>query len=58
MSDDTEIKKYSNYYMNWLKQSISDGLIKYYEYPDFKNIWIISVLPRKILVILRSEIFF
>ena len=34
----SEIIKDSNYDINWLEQSISDGLIKCYEYSDFKNI--------------------
>ena len=37
MSDNTEIKKDSNYYVDWLEKSISEGRIKCYEYLDFKN---------------------
>ena len=34
-SDDTEIKD-SDYYVNWLENSISEEHIVYYEYSDFK----------------------
>ena len=37
MSNDTEIKE-TNYYTEWLENSISQEHIKYYEYSDFKNI--------------------
>src|SRR3954469_604034 len=37
MSNDTEVKE-SNYYVDWLEKSISEGHIKCYEYSDFKNI--------------------
>ena len=30
--------KDSNYYIDWLENSISNEHIKYYEYSDFKNI--------------------
>ena len=37
MSNDSKIEE-SNYYVDWLESSISEGHIKYYEYSDFKNI--------------------
>jgi hypothetical protein len=41
MSNVSDIKD-SNYYIDWLKKSINDGYLSYYDYSEFKNIQLIG----------------